>query len=114
MKNVRMGSSGDCATSLDCFPIQARSPAKRAWIGDGKIMLATLSNGEQRHVMKVMYRRRSGQGSALMDCVTGTMYKDGRCLTSDVLTIVSLDETDHAPGLMARRTPDWGEYGRTG
>ena len=77
MKNVRMGSSGDCATSMDCFPIQGRSPAKRTWIGGGKIMLATLSNGDQRHVMKVMYRRRSGQGNALMDCVTGTCTRTG-------------------------------------
>lgn len=113
MKSVRVGSSGDCAAGLDCFPIQARNPAKRSWIGDGKVFLATLNNGEQRHVMKVMYRRRSGQGTALMDCVTGTMYKDGRCLTSDVLTIVSVDETDHSNGLLSKKGPDWGEFGRS-
>lgn len=112
MKSVRVGSSGDCVSSLDCYPLLGNASGKRAWIGQAPVMLATLNNGEQRHVIKVSYRRRGEHRSALMDCVTGTMYRDNRCLTSDVLEIVSLDKGDHLSGLLAKRAPDWGSFGR--
>lgn len=34
-------------------------------------------------------------GECLADCVTGSVYLDGRCLSSDKMCIVETDETPH-------------------
>ena len=75
---------GDCAKTSQCFSTVSKPRAKREWIAEHELYLSTTE--------RVFIR----SGETYMDAVTGTLYADGRCLTSDRLTLGTLTKDQAA------------------
>ena len=70
-----LSDEGDCASSRECFISVGKKSSKQAWCDERELYLS--SNG----------RVYVGSGITFIDAVTGTMFRDGRCLSSDYVTM---------------------------
>ena len=88
---VQLSSEGTCATSKECWMPSAKKAAKSAWL-EGRELYTSDKN-------RVLFKR----GTTYVDAITGTMYRDGRCLSSDTLELgnVNRDQKGAAAILMA-------------
>lgn len=88
---VQLSSEATCATSKECWMPSAKKPAKLAWL-EGRELYTSDKN-------RVLFKR----GTTYVDAITGTMYRDGRCLSSDTLELgnVKRDQKGAAEILMA-------------
>lgn len=109
MKDIRLDQSRSCASALECFPIQGGMSSKRSWVKGRKISMATLNNGDKRHVAPVRYMQYKNFRTGLMDCITGTLYQNGLPMSSDQLSIQSVDDADHTGSLLAKKGINWGD-----
>lgn len=107
MKSIMLDSTLTSCSTKFCYPAQASRVARKSWLKGQTVMLATLNTGEQRHVVAVKFYTSNKFRTGLMDCVTGTIYRNGRCLSSDRLEIVSVDERDHKESLLGKPPVEW-------
>jgi len=75
LDDIVLSDEGDCATSSECWPPTAQKAAKLEWLDSRQ-----LYTSDRR---RVFFKR----GITFVDAITGTMYRDGRCVTSDTLEL---------------------------
>ena len=73
--DVLLSDEGDCASSSECWPPTAQNSAKLAWL-EWRQLYTSDKN-------RVLFKR----GTTYVDAITGTLYRDGRCLSSDTLEL---------------------------
>ena len=73
--SVQLSNEGTCATSSECWMPTAKQSAKSAWL-EWRELYTSDKN-------RVLFKR----GTTYVDAITGTMYRDGRCLSSDTLEL---------------------------
>jgi len=73
--SVQLSNEGTCATSSECWMPTAQKLAKVAWL-EWRQLYTSNKN-------RVLFKR----GTTYVDAITGTMYRDGRCLSSDTLEL---------------------------
>jgi hypothetical protein len=88
--NIILSNDGDCATASECWAQTSNPLSKIAWLEWRE--LYTSDRG------RVLFKR----GTTYVDAVTGTMYRDGRCLSSNTLELgnVKRDQKGGAAILM--------------
>ena len=89
--DILLSDEGNCATSSECWPPTAQKAAKLKWL-DGRNLYVSDKN-------RVFFKR----GITYCDAITGTLYRDGRCLSSDTLELgnVKRDQKGATEILMA-------------
>jgi hypothetical protein len=89
--DIVLSDEGACATSSECWPPTAQNAAKLKWL-DGRSLYVSDKN-------RVFFKR----GTTFCDAITGTLYRDGRCLSSDTLELgdVKRDQKGATEILMA-------------
>ena len=89
--SVQLSREGTCAISSECWMPSAKKVAKSAWL-EWRELYTSDKN-------RVLFKR----GTTYVDAITGTMYRDGRCLSSDTLELgnVKRDQKGAAAILMA-------------
>ena len=89
--SVQLGNEGTCAASSECWMPSAKKIAKMAWL-EWRELYTSDKN-------RVLYKR----GTTYVDAITGTLYRDGRCLSSYTLELgeVKRDQKGAAAILMA-------------
>jgi hypothetical protein len=75
MDDIVLSDEGDCATSSECWMASAKKPAKLAWL-EWRQLYTSETN-------RVFFKR----GVTYVDAITGSLYRDGRCLTSSRLKL---------------------------
>jgi hypothetical protein len=90
---VQLSNDGDCAAASECWAQTSNPLSKIAWLEWRE--LYTSDKG------RVLFKR----GTTYVDAVTGTMYRDGRCLSSNELKLgnVKRDQKGGAAILMAMK-----------
>jgi hypothetical protein len=81
-----------------CYPLHAKGKARREWIEQHELYLA--DNG------RVFALIDSNLGQVLMDCITGSIYKHGRCLTGN-LTVSGLASGSPAAKALLEKRVDY-------
>ncbi len=92
---VRKSIDGMVALTSSCFPVGPKNSTKREWIKDRELYLGDIS-GVERVVTPVYLATDEYKTTYLMDAVTGTLFrpKDGKCMTSDRLTLNKYEKVD--------------------
>lgn len=85
-----------CADATSVFPAWQIKKLKNNWVKD-RILYKGVTNEGDIVVTPVCLATDYHETEYLMDCVTGSFYKDGKCKTSDHLKL--LDFYEH-PGLV--------------
>lgn len=80
-----------CADASSVFPSWQVKRLKVRWIKDHKLMRGVTNEGEIV-VTPCVISTDMYQTKFLMDAITGSLYKDGRCMTSDHLKLLSVAE----------------------
>lgn len=73
--SVQLSREGTCATSSECWMPSAKKPAKSAWL-EWRELYTSETN-------RVFFKR----GITYVDAITGSLYRNGRCLTSSKLKL---------------------------
>jgi hypothetical protein len=73
--NIILSNDGDCAAASECWAPTSKPLSKIAWLEWRE--LYTSDRG------RVLFKR----GTTYVDAITGTMYRDGRCLSSNTLEL---------------------------
>jgi hypothetical protein len=73
--DILISDEGTCASSSECWPPTAQNAAKRTWLNERSLYVSDKN--------RVFFKR----GITYVDAITGTMYRDGRCLSSDTLEL---------------------------
>ena len=73
--NILLSDEGNCASSSECWPPTAQRSAKLKWLDERSLYVS------DKH--RVFFKR----GTTFCDAITGTLYRDGRCLSSDTLEL---------------------------
>lgn len=107
MKSVRLDSTRSSVSSLGCFPIQAGKTARRDWARGKQIVLVKLNTGDERHLTPVRFYYNNKFRVGLMDCITGSLYSNDRCLSSAHLRISEVISEDGADSLVNKKVVDW-------
>lgn len=82
-----------CADAGSVFPTWQVKKLKVKWLKDRLIYKGITNEGEIT-VTPVTISTDYHQKKYMMDCVTGTLYKDGKCMTSDHLKLLDVVEED--------------------
>ena len=93
-----------CADASSVFPAWQVKRLKVRWIKDHKLLRGITNEGNivvtPCVISTDMYKTKF-----LMDAITGSLYKDGRCMTSDHLKLLSVvDEQGLDKELLAARS----------
>jgi hypothetical protein len=96
LDDVVLSYEGDCAASSECWMPSAKKPAKEAWLE-----WRQLYTSDQN---RVFFKR----GVTYVDAITGSLYRDGRCLTSSKLKLgdIKRNQKGGAAILMAIKGED--------
>ena len=89
--DILLSDEGNCATSSECWPPTAQKAAKMEWLNTRQLYVSKR--------LRVFFKR----GITYCDAITGTLYRDGRCLSSDTLELgdVKRDQKGATEILMA-------------
>lgn len=93
-----------CADASSVFPAWQVKRLKVKWIKNHKLLRGVTNEGNivvtPCVISTDMYKTKY-----LMDAITGSLYKDGRCMTSDHLKLLSVtDEQGLEKELLAARS----------
>lgn len=91
MKKIKKSFEAFCADASSVFPSWQVRRLKKDWLKDTKLLRGVTNQGD-RVLTPVVINTDYHQVSYLMDCVTGTLYKDGKCKTSDILKLLDVKE----------------------
>jgi hypothetical protein len=94
-KRIKKSINSMCADASSCFPSWQIKKLKVNWLKDCTIYRGVTNEGDIV-VTPVVIATDYHEIEYLMDCVTGSLYKDGKCKTSDRLQLI--DFYEH-PGL---------------
>lgn len=80
-----------CADASSCFPTWQTKKLKVNWLKD-RILYRGITNEGEIVVTPIVLSTDMNQQKYMMDCVTGSLYKDGKCKTSDYLKLLDVVE----------------------
>ena len=80
-----------CADSSSCFPAWQVKRLKVDWLKNHSLLRGITNEGEIV-LTPVVIATDYYQTHYLMDAITGTLYKNGKCMTSDHLELLSVAE----------------------
>lgn len=104
MKKIKKSYEAFCADASSVFPTWQVRRLKKEWLKNA-ILFRGVTNIGDRVVTPCVISTDYHQVSYLMDCVTGTLYKDGKCKTSDRIRLLDVkEEAGLADELMQLRT----------
>ena len=93
-----------CADAGSCFPSWQIKRLKINWLKDRQLYRGITNEGDIV-VTPVVLATDYRETPYLMDCITGTLYKDGKCKTSDYLKLLDIEEApDLDKELLNKRT----------
>lgn len=100
MKTIRLSREAVCAQEQHVFKPAWSAENKRAWINANDLHVCA----EGRAYALVA----SGAESCYMDCITGSLYQGGQCLSSSHLTAVGIkrNQAGAARALMGVKTQE--------
>ena len=82
-----------CADASSVFPSWQVKKLKMAWLKDRQLYRGITNEGD-RVVTPIVLATDMKETKYMMDCITGTLYKDGKCKTSDHLKLLDVLEED--------------------
>jgi len=94
-RKIKKAMNYMCADATSCFPAWQIRRLKTEWLKD-RTLYRGVTNEGNIGVTPVMIATDYHETQYLLDCITGSLYKDGKCKTSDHLKLV--DFYEH-PGL---------------
>ena len=92
-KKIKKAMNYMCADASSVFPSWQVKKLKMAWLKDRQLYRGITNEGN-RVVTPCVISSDYNQIKYLMDCITGTLYKDGICKTSDYLKLLDVVEED--------------------
>ena len=90
-KKIKKAMNYLCADATSCFPSWQIKRLKVDWLKD-RTLYRGVTNEGNIVVTPVVIATDYHETQYLMDSVTGTLYKDGRCKTSDYLKLLDFYE----------------------
>lgn len=85
---ITISETANCANENHCFKIGAKPEVKRAWIDRHELHVNAFGD--------VFTPVTAFDGAHFMDCITGSLYRNGRCLTSETLRTGLLTQDNKA------------------
>ena len=82
-----------CADASSCFPSWQIKKLKTNWLKD-RLLYRGLTNEGEIVITPVVIATDMNQTKYMMDCITGTLYKDGICKTSEHLRLLDVVEAN--------------------
>jgi hypothetical protein len=82
-----------CADASSCFPSWQVKKLKVNWLKD-RLLYKGITNEGDIVVTPVVIATDYNETKYMMDCVTGSLYKNGKCKTSDYLKLLDVVEAD--------------------
>lgn len=83
-----------CADASNCFPSWQVKRLKAEWLKN-HTLLRGITNEGNIIVTPVVIATDHYKRSYLMDAITGTLYKNGKCMTSDYLELLSVENEEY-------------------
>ena len=83
-----------CADATSVFPAWQVKKLKMSWLKD-RLLYRGVTNEGDIVVTPVVLSTDMNETKYLMDCITGSLYKDGKCKTSDHLKLMDVIEEDN-------------------
>ena len=107
-KKIKKAMHYMCADSSSCFPSWQVKSHKLKWLKDCLLYRGITNDGEIV-VTPVVIATDMDKTSYMMDCITGSLYKDGICKTSDYLMLLDVvEESGLAKELLTKKTKAMG------
>ena len=91
MKQIKKSLSELCADSTSCFSTWQQKPHKLKWLQD-RILFRGVTNEGEIILTPVTVATDYLSTLYMMDAVTGSLYKDKKCLTSAHLVLESIQD----------------------
>lgn len=85
---VTVSDFADCAVERNCFSVTAKNNKKMEWIDTHNPMVD--ENG--RVFINVVASKKGVLTECIMDAVTGSLYKDGVCLSNPFMRLGKLKQ----------------------
>lgn len=82
-----------CADASSVFPAWQTKKLKMKWLQD-RILYKGITNEGEIVITPAVISTDMNETKYLMDCITGSLYKDGLCKTSDHLKLLDVVESD--------------------
>lgn len=92
-QKIRKAMNYMCADASSVFPAWQTKKLKLNWLKD-RILYKGITNEGDIVVTPCVISTDMNNTKYLMDCITGSLYKDGICKTSDHLKLLDVVETD--------------------
>jgi len=93
MRRIKKAMYYMCADASSCFPTWQTKKLKTTWLKD-RLLYKGITNEGDIVVTPVTIATDMNETKYMMDCITGSLYKDGKCKTSDHLYLMDVVETD--------------------
>ena len=91
MKEIKKSMFDFCADSTSCFPTWQKKSHKLKWLKDSVLYKGQTNEGEII-LTPVTISTDQYKIPYMMDAVTGSLYKDGQCVTSTYLLLLSITD----------------------
>jgi hypothetical protein len=92
-RKIKKAMNYMCADASSVFPSWQIKKLKLAWLKD-RLLYKGITNEGDIVVTPIVIATDINEIKYMMDCVTGSLYKDGRCKTSDHLKLLDVIESD--------------------
>jgi hypothetical protein len=94
MKKIKKAMNYMCADATSVFPAWQVKKLKMSWLKDRQLYRGITNEGNIV-VTPCVISTDYNETKYLMDCITGSLYKDGKCKTSDHLKLLDVVEEDN-------------------
>jgi hypothetical protein len=92
-RKIKKAMNYMCADASSVFPSWQVKKLKLAWLKD-RLLYKGITNEGDIVVTPVFIVANTNEIKYMMDCVTGSLYQNGRCKTSDHLKLLDVVESD--------------------
>jgi hypothetical protein len=92
-RKIKKAMNYMCADASSVFPSWQVKKLKLAWLKD-RLLYKGITNESDIVVTPVFLVANTNEIKYMMDCVTGSLYQNGKCKTSDHLKLLDVVESD--------------------
>ena len=92
-RKIKKAMNSICADASSCFPSWQVKKLKLSWLKD-RLLYKGVTNEGDIVLTPVVIIADTNETKYMMDCVTGSLYQNGRCKTSDHLKLLDIVESD--------------------